>query len=146
MFSGITGLVASTTISRVNKIFASTGSLIVLLLSIAMVSVMLMPMLAGYIVLQTVLFSLFSWVRSSINPLIFFDVYQQVDNAERSTLNGVMNASFQLATSIGGMISTGCLFYAPSFWLNSAVFCGFLVLCLLLTLKNTQKLANEVTL
>ncbi|CBJ91527.1 putative membrane protein [Xenorhabdus nematophila ATCC 19061] len=146
MFSGITGLVASTTISRANKIFASTGRLIILLLIIAMISVILMPVLAGYIVLQTVLFSLFSWVRSSINPLIFFDVYQQVDNAERSTLNGVMNASFQLATSIGGMISTSCLFYAPSFWLNSSVFCGLIVLCLLLTLKNTQKLTNKVTL
>ncbi|MEX0447777.1 MFS transporter [Xenorhabdus sp. SGI246] len=146
MFSGITGLIASTVISHVNKIFSTTRSLIILLLGIAMISVILIPVFAGYIVLQTLLFSIFSWIRSSINPLIFFDIYKLVDDTERSTLNGLMNASFQLATAIGGMISTFCLFYTPSFWLNSVVFCGFTVLCLLLTLKNTYKITNKVTL
>ncbi|MDQ9130033.1 MFS transporter [Serratia fonticola] len=145
MFSGIAGLIASTTIGRVSRLFTYTNNMMILLLIIAIISVIFMPIFAGCIILQTLLFSLFSWVRSSINPLIFVDIYQQVDKADRGTLNGIMNASFQLATSIGGIISTACLFYSPSFWLNAVVFSGFIVLCLLLILKNKQKSVNEVT-
>lgn len=92
MFSGLTGLIASTTITRISKLFARPGNAMVLILLVAIVSVLFMPLFADYIILQTLLFSLFSWVRSSINPLIFVEVYKMADINERGTLNGVMNA------------------------------------------------------
>lgn len=144
MFSGITGLIASTTISRISKIFGRPRNAMVLILLVAIISVLFMPLFADYIILQTLLFSLFSWVRSSINPLIFVEVYKKADITERGTLNGVMNASFQLATSVGGIISTCCMFYSPSFWLNAVIFTVCIILCLLLTLRNPHHV-NEVT-
>ena len=144
MFSGITELIASTTITRISKLFASPRNAMVLILLVAIVSVLFMPLFANYIILQTLLFSLFSWVRSSINPLIFVEIYKNADINDRGTLNGVMNASFQLATSVGGIIGTACLFYSPSFWLNAVIFTACIILCLLLTLRNLHHV-NEVT-
>lgn len=138
IFSGIAGLLASTTISHVKNFFCSSINMMILLLVIAVGSVLFMPYFSGYIVIQTLLFSLFSWVRSSLNPLIFVEVYKNADITERGTLNGLMNASFQLATSIGGIISTACFFYSPSFLLNAVVFSIFIIICVVLTLKTQR--------
>lgn len=142
IFSGISGLLASTTISHCKKFFCSSMNMMIVLLVIAVASVILMPFFSGYIIIQTLLFSLFSWVRSSLNPLIFVEVYKNADITERGTLNGLMNASFQLATSIGGIISTVCFFYSPSFLLNAVVFSMFIIICVMLTLRNTKKIRS----
>ncbi|TCV06337.1 putative MFS family arabinose efflux permease [Samsonia erythrinae] len=86
--------------------------------SITLISLPLFPF---SIIIQCIIFSVFSFIRAVLSPIIFASIFKGVSSTDRSTLNGIMNACFQLCSAVGGAISTYSFSYSPDFFLNATV-------------------------
>ncbi|WP_174870422.1 MFS transporter [Pectobacterium polaris] len=144
IITGIIDLLASVSINYFSNFFSSTQKFMRTLIIISIVSVALIPFFPTNLIAQVILFSIFTWVRACFSPLLFVEIYSLVSRNERSTLNGLMNASFQLATSCGGIIGTWFYYYSTSFILNTAIFCLSVTLCLLVLTGIKTKLFKEI--
>ncbi|MEL7628625.1 MFS transporter [Pectobacterium aroidearum] len=142
--TGIVDLLASVSINYFSKFFRSSLNFMRTLIVISIVSVALIPFFPTNLIVQVILFSIFTWVRAAFSPLLFVEIYGLVSKTERSTLNGLMNASFQLATSCGGIVGTWLYYYSSSFILNTAMFCISVILCLLVLIGIKTKSFEEL--
>jgi predicted MFS family arabinose efflux permease len=110
----VAGRFASLLVSRQLQLVAATIGLIA-------TTVPMMPLFGGQYAGQIGAFVAFSTGRALALTVFLAVVYQTVDESRRSTLNGTMNAVYQLAAGAG--VSLGSLLYVwdSSFWSNAGV-------------------------
>jgi len=80
------------------------------------------------LVIQIVVFSIFSFGRATIMPLLISNLMQEVAATERGSMNGFINAAFQIGVAAGSLI--GELSYAgdSSYFLTASISAALFVL------------------
>lgn len=92
---------------------------VAVVLGLTACSVLAMPLFEHRFMAQVGVFALFSTGRALALTVFLAVVYQMVGEARRSTLNGGMNALYQLAAGVGVSLSSLLYGASASFWLNA---------------------------
>ena len=112
---GVAGFVGAISFGRVSSLFPNPIVLCALISAVMTLFVLpaayIAPSLAG----EAVCYAVFSFGRSMLLPIVMSSSMPLVAGNRRSSLNGLLNASFQLAAAAGGFVGSSLYAATPSF-------------------------------
>lgn len=112
---GVMGFLGAVGAPRLNRSAISSIGLCTAMALGGAVVLALVPPSSQSITLQTLAYAIFSFCRAAMLPVVMSSGMSLAGSDQRSTLNGLLNATFQSGAALGSLVGAGLYAVAPSY-------------------------------
>lgn len=141
MFSagGVAGCLGAVAAPRIGCGLSSPLALCAAMALVAAAALAIVPPSIASITLQTLAYSAFSFCRAAMLPIVMSSGMSLAGSEQRSTLNGLLNATFQSGAALGSVVGAWLYAVDASYWTACASAGGVFLLSSMAFSRTTRR-------